>query len=174
MSVVQIKPIKPIKPIKAIKANKSIYKIKSYLSSLIINEYNIYYIKNDNPMPLTSIPEIKNWGTVNKLFFEMNGAIILNKKKLHVLQKENNNIRIKIYKTGNTTYVSPVDAILGEQNSFEYKMDILVDGKIVYSMQINSCNYPTDDLKEIKSDMFKLFNNISDKCTFVILYLLSL
>ena len=162
-----------IKSIKATKPTNPIYKIKSYLSNLMINEYNIYYIENNDPKPITNIPEIKNWGTVNKLFFEKNGAIILNKNKLHFLQKKNN-INIKIYKTGATPYVSPVDAILDKDNSFEYKMDILVGEKNVYSMEINSGNYSPDDLKEIKSDMFKLFNNISDKCTFVILYLLSL
>lgn len=154
------------------KQNKSVKQIKSYLSNLVINQYNIYYVDNKEPKPISHIPKIKNWGAQNKLFFEKNGEMVLNKKKLHILQKQNN-IRIKIYKTNSTTYVSPVDAILDENNSFEYKMDILVGGKVVYSMAIDSSSFDTNDLSEIKSGMFTTFSFISDKCTLVILYLLS-
>jgi len=153
---------------------KSIKSIKSYLSKLIINRYNIYYIdkENDDVKPLTSIDQINQWGTQNKLFYEKGGKIILNKKKLYALQKQNN-IRVKIYKTSNTAYMSPVDNILDETISFEYNMDILVDGKIVYSMEIESSGFNTNNINDIKSGMFDTFNFISNKCVFVILYLLS-
>jgi hypothetical protein len=148
--------------------------IKLYLSKLIINRYNIYYIdkENDNVKPLTSIDKINQWGTQNKLFYEKEGKIILNKKKLYALQKQNN-IRVKIYKTSNTAYMSPVDNILDETISFEYKMDILVNGQIVYSMEIESSSFKTNNINDIKSSMFDTFNFISNKCVFVILYLLS-
>ncbi len=148
--------------------------IKSYLSKLIINRYNIYYIdkENDDVKPITSIDKINQWGTQNKLFYEKEGKIVLNKKKLYSLQKQNN-IRVKIYKTANSAYASPVDNILDETVSFEYKMDILVNGQIVYSKAIESSGFKTNDIDEIKSGMFETFNLISNKCVFVILYLLS-
>jgi hypothetical protein len=146
--------------------------IKSYLASLLINQHNIYYVENNEPKQITNIPEIKNWGTVNKMFFTKDGAIILNKKKIHFLQKKKN-INIRIYKTNTTTYVSPTDVIFGENNSFEYKMDILVENKVVYSMSIDSSSFQTNDFDDIKCEMFKTFNFISEKCTFIILYLLS-
>ena len=148
--------------------------IKSYLSKLIINRYNIYYIdkENDDVKPITSIDKINHWGTQNKLFYEKEGKIVLNKKKLHFLQKQNN-IRVKIYKTSTTAYESPVDNILDENISFEYKMDILVNGQIVYSKAIESSGFKTDDISEIKSGMFETFNFTAEKCVFVILYLLS-
>jgi hypothetical protein len=91
---------------------------------------------------------------------------------LYSLQKQNN-IRVKIYKTENTSYVSPIDNILNDNISFEYKMDILLNNKIVYSMAIDSSAFQTNDIKDIKSGMFETFNFISDKCVFLILYLLS-
>ena len=177
-SIELVKPTKrskPSKPSKLTKLKMSYTEIETYLSKLIIDEYGIYYINNDEddePKSFTDIQEIKKWGTVNKLFFENDDDIVFNKKKLHFLQKKNN-IHIKIYNTGSTTYVSPVDMILDGNNSFEYNMDILVDGNIVYSMNIDSSSFDTNDLKEIKSEMFKTFDYISDKYSFVILYLLS-
>jgi hypothetical protein len=165
------KSIKLDKSTKQRKPKMSYTQIKTYLSKLIINQFNIYYIDDKKPKQITNIPEIKNWGTINQLFVEKDGAIIFN-KNLHILQKENN-IHIKIYQTGSTTYASPIDNILDENNSFEYRMDILVDKNVVYSMRIDSSSFYTNDLKEIKSEMFKTFSYISDKCTFVILYLLS-
>ena len=172
--------ISAISPISSVKINtpvpkkeiKSVEQIKSYLETLIINEFNIYYIDNDEPVSIANIPKIKSWGKRNKLFYEKDGEIVLNKKKLHFLQKQNN-IHIKIDKTGNTSYSSQVDCILDKNVSFEYNMDILINDKVVYSMEIDSSSYQTNDLNNVRSNMFNIFNFMSDKCTLIILYLLS-
>ncbi len=151
----------------------SVKSIKSYLNKLIINRYNIYYIDEQNDVKsITSIDNVKKWGEQNKMFYEKNGGIVLNKKKLNFLQKQNN-IRVKIYKTSTESYSSPIDNILDENISFEYKMDILFNGKCVYSMEIDSSAFKTNNINDIKSGMFDTFNSISEKCVFVILYLLS-
>jgi hypothetical protein len=151
----------------------SVKSIKSYLNKLIINRYNVYYIDEQNDVKsITSIDNVKKWGKQNKMFYEKNGGIVLNKKKLNFLQKQNN-IRVKIYKTSTESYSSPIDNILDENISFEYKMDILFNGKCVYSMEIESSAFQTNNIDDIKSGMFDTFNSISEKCVFVILYLLS-
>ena len=154
-------------------STQTIQTIKWYLRKLLINRHNIYYIDGHNDVkPITNIDKVNEWGVQNKLFYEKEGEIIFNKKNLYSLQKQNN-IRVKIYKTANTSYVSPINNILNDNISFEYKMDIYLNKEIVYSMEIDSSAFQTNDIKDIKSGMFETFNFISDKCVFLILYLLS-
>ncbi len=145
--------------------------IKAYLATLTVNQYNIYYTDNYKLKPITNNPQIKSWGIDNNLFHDKNGAIILNKKNLDILQKQKN-IQINIYKTDNASYVSPIDVIIDNNFTFEYNMDILVNNKVVYSMSIDSSDFDITDVDQIESDMIEIFNSNSEKYIFVILYLI--
>ena len=146
--------------------------IKTFLENIIVNQYNIFYFNENNLEPITNIPKLKEWGTVNKLYYEKDGSIFFNTNKLNVLQKKYN-IQINIYKTDVTTYVSPVDIILDNIQTFEYKMDIVYNNQIVISKTIDSSIYQMTNENEIKSDMFKTFNLFAEKYVFMILFMIS-
>jgi hypothetical protein len=82
-------------------------------------------------------------------------------------------LTVKIFKTNVCEYSTPIDNGLDNNNQFGYKMIIICNKKIVYSLELNACDYASGLDSDIKKNIFQTFNTFSEKYLFLIMFYLS-
>jgi hypothetical protein len=146
--------------------------IKNFLRGFSVNTLGICIKEKGQFYTLTKNENITTWGIENKLISLNNNSFTFNSKKIRQMMK-NFDLTIKIFKTNVREYSTPIDNSLDNNNQFGYKMIIISNKKIVFSLELNACDYASGTDADIKKNIFQTFNSFSEKYLFLIMFFLS-
>lgn len=146
--------------------------LKKFLGGFNVNISGVCIKEKGEFYPITDNESIVSWGIENNLISNSNNTIKFNRNKIRQMMKKFDLI-VKIFKTNVSEYTSSIDNRLDNNNQFGYKMIIINNKKIVFSLELNACDYDTGSDKDIKKNIFQTFNMFSEKYLFLIMFYLS-
>jgi hypothetical protein len=144
--------------------------IKKFLKGFNVDTLGICIKENGQFYSFTQNEDLVKWGIENKLVSVKNNSF--NRKKINQMSK-NFDLIVKIFKTNVCEYSTPIDSGLDNNNQFGYKMIIICNKKIVFSLELNACDYASGLDSDIKKNIFQTFNSFSEKYMFLIMFYLS-